>query len=74
VNEAKLTARKLQFSRLGMFPVGLTRKELQREWEKLREEGKLPALTRGRRPGDPRVPSTRKPWKRRKKTRRDGIT
>ena len=65
MNEAKWMARKLQFARLGMLPIGMTRRELQREWEKLREEGRLPVLTRGRRPG---VPSTRKPWKRRKKS------
>ncbi len=47
MNEAKITSRKLQMARLGFFPVGLSRSELQKEWEKLVEEGKVPALLRG---------------------------
>ena len=52
MNEAKLTARKLQMTRLGFFPVGLSRKELQEEWAKLVEKGKVPALVRGALPGE----------------------
>jgi len=42
MNKAKLTARKLQMTRLGFLPVDLSRKELQKEWEKLVKEGKIP--------------------------------
>ena len=52
MNEAKLTARKLQMSRLGFLPVGLSRKELQIEWTKLVKEGKVPKLLRGSVPGE----------------------
>ena len=52
MNKAKLTARKLQFQRLGLSPVDLTRKELQIEWKKLVEEGKVPVLLRGTKPGE----------------------
>lgn len=41
MNEAKLTARKLQMSRLGFLPADLSRKELQIEWKKLVKAGKI---------------------------------
>ncbi|HEC64531.1 MAG TPA: hypothetical protein ENI23_04485 [bacterium] len=52
MNEAKLIARKLQMSRLGFLPSDLSRKELQREWKKLVEAGKIPVLLRGTLPGE----------------------
>ena len=65
MNEARWTARKLQFLRLGMFPAGMTRGELQVEWKKLVKEGKVPVLLGCRQPV-PGASGRKKKWKRRK--------